>query len=223
MKKSTLFYVVVFSVLFALFGCSCNSDETISKEEAVEVLNESLVYGNVEITTTTETLINDIKSTSTQKDIYYENKYYHLSENNGISTKTWYGEVNDVLYAFYYTKNASNEEVKTSSRIEQSQLDSIKNQPNSLINTLLDENGYLLEGYEITGSKKGRNYTIQITKNSEGQSNDYTITVTDAKITKIVHTTNITKNSIATTYDYNYDVEDITLPSLLEYPLNVNG
>ena len=223
MKKSSLLYVLIFSVLFALFGCSCNKDETISKDEAIEVLKESLVKGSVKITTTTETLINNIKSTSTQKDIYYQNKYYHLSENNGISTKTWYGEVNDVLYAFYYTKNTNNEETKTSSRIEQAQLDSVKNQPNSLINTLFDENDNLLENYEITGSKSNRTYTIQIINNSETENNAYTITITDGKIIKIIHTSNIASNAITTTYDYNYDVENIELPSLSEYPLNVNG
>lgn len=223
MKKSALLYAVIFSVLFALFGCGCKKEETISKEVAIEVLKESLVQGNVEITTTTETVINNIKSISTQKDIYYQNKYYHLSEDNNVSTKTWYGEINDVVYAFYYTKNTNNEETKTSSRIEQNQLESIKKQHNSLINNLFDVSGNLLESYQITASKKGKTYHIQITSSSESESNTYDITLADAKIAQIIHRSNIASNYIKTTYDYNYLVEDIQLPSFSEYPLNVNG
>lgn len=223
MKKGTLFYVVIFSVLFALFGCSCNKDEIISQEKATSVLKGSLSQDNVEIITTTNTLINGIKSSSTQKDIYYQNKYYHSSENSDILTRTWYGYINDVLYAFYYTKSTDGTETKTSSRIEQSQLDSAKNQLNSIISNLFDENGNLLANHEINGKLTEKTYTIQITNSTDTENIIYTISITDGKITKIINTSNITNNSITTTYDYNYNVNDIELPSLSEYPLNVNG
>lgn len=223
MKKYNLLYVLIFAVMFALFGCSCRKEETLSKEEAINILKDSLIQENVEITTTTEALVNDIKSSSIQKDIYYQNKYYHSSENNNSSTQTWYGEINKTLYAFYYTKNINNEEIKSSSRIENSQLESVKNQPNALIKNLFDESGNLLTKYQITGTKKGASYTIQITSNILSESNTYIISISNNMITKIINTSNIANNSITTTYDYNYDVRDIELPSLSEYPLNVNG
>ena len=223
MKKTSLIFALILAFAFYLFGCGCNKEKNINKEEALEVLKESVVRDNVEIVTTTETTVNNIKTVSTQSDIYYNDKYYHLSENNNISTKTWYGEVNNVLYAFYYTKNANNEETKTSSRIESTQLESVKQQPNSIYNTITDTNGNLLQGMEISASKLGRTYTIQITNSNEDEANTYTYTIEDAKIKKIVQTSNIGSDSIIITYDYNYDVEDIELPTLSEYPLNVNG
>jgi len=221
--KKLFKYLMLFVCTFAIFGCGCKKDETISKETAIEVLKETRVNNNVEITTTTETNVNGVSTTSTQTDVYYGNKYYHLSENNGISTKTWYGHVDNVLYAFYYTKNANSEEVKTSSRIEDNQLESAKKQPNNIITSLFDEEGNLLANYEVTGSKNGRTYTIQITNNTEQESDVYTITITDNKIIKVVKNSSIASDSIKTTYDYNYDVEDIDLPTLNEYPLQVNG
>ena len=81
----------------------------------------------------------------------------------------------------------------------------------------------LLQGMEISANKLGRTYTIQITNSNEGEASTYTYTIEDAKIKKIVQTSNIGSDSIIITYDYNYDVEDIELPTLSEYPLNVNG
>lgn len=223
MRKYNLIFVLIFAIMFALFGCSCKKEETINQKEATTVLKESLVRDNVEITTTTETMISNTKSTSTQKDVYYQDRYFHSSENNNIETKTWYGEINNVLYAFYYTKNYNNEEYKTSSRIEQAQLDSIKDQPNTLINNLFDANGNLLENLEITGTKRNKSYTIQITNNLGSEKNTYVISITDAKITRIINTSIIANDYITVTYDYNYEVEEIALPSISEYPLNVNG
>lgn len=223
MKKFSLTFILLITCTLSLFGCSCKNKETISKEEAISVLKESLVTNNVEIITTTETIVNNVKTISTQKDVYYGDKYFHLSESTNLSTKTWYGKVNNVLYAFYYTKNANNEEVKTSSRIENAQLESVQKQPNSIVNSLLNDEGNLPPSYEVTGSKKGRVYTIQITSNLENESNAYTFTIKDAKINKIVKNSNIASDSIITTYDYNYEVEEIQLPTLSEYPLNVNG
>ena len=130
---------------------------------------------------------------------------------------------NNVLYAFYYTKNANNQETKSSSRIENSQLEAAKKQPNNIIDNLFDSEGDLLKGYEITGLKRGKTYTIQVSYNLEQESSTYTITITDNKISKIVTTNNIASDTIKTTYDYNYNVEEIDLPTLTEYPLVVNG
>ena len=82
------------------------------------MLKEHKINGNVEVKTTTETIINNLYSSSTQMDIYYGDKYLHMSEASDLTTKTWYGSINNTLYAFYYTKNANDEEIKSSSRIE---------------------------------------------------------------------------------------------------------
>ena len=187
------------------------------------MLKESLVKDNVEIITTTETTVNDIKTVSVQQDIYYGNKYYHSSENTSTSTKTWYGTVNNILYAFYYTKNANNDEVKTSSRIEDAQLESVMKQPNSIYHSIVDSEGNLLNQFDVSASKSGNTYTIQVSSFSENESISYIFTVTDSKIIKIVQSSSINNDIITITYDYNYDVSDIELPSLSEYSLNVNG
>lgn len=223
MKKLCLSFVLLITCIFTTVACGCNKEETIKKEDAIAVLKETNVNQNVEVVTTTETNVNGVKATSSQTDVYYGNKYYHSSETDGVSTKTWYGEINNVLYAFYYTKNANNEETKTSSRIDTTQLESAQKQPYSVVSNLFDENGLLLEGYEIGATKKGNTYNIQITSNLESESLVYTITIKDAKFTKIVKTSNIASDTITITYDYNYNVEDIELPTLTDYPLNVNS
>ena len=223
MKKVSLTFILIITCIFTVYGCGCTKEETISKEEAIEILKENKVNENVEIVTTIETSINNNKTTSTQHDIYYNNTYYHLSENNGIATKTWYGKVGNVLYAFYYTKNANNQETKTSSRITETQLNAAKKQPNSVINSLFNESGNLSSIYDISATKKGSTYTIQASSNLEEESITHTITIKDNKIEKIITNSSIANDSIKITYSYNYDVEKIDLPSLNEYPLKVNG
>ena len=223
MKRFSLTFILLITCIFTVLGCSCNKEETVSKEKAVQVLEDAKVNDNVTITTTTETNVNGIKTVSTQTDTYYEDKYYHLSESNNLSTKTWYGYVDNILYAFYYTKNANNEEIKTSSKIEATQLESVKKQPSSIITNLFDENNKLLENYEISATRKGSTYTIKINNNLEEESNIYTITIEDGKVIKIIKITSIASDTIKTTYDYSYKVSDISLPNLNDYPLNING
>lgn len=216
-------YLMFIICAFIIFGCSCTFEQKISKEEAIDIIKNINDTNNVTITTTTETTIDGDKSYSTQVDTYYEDKYYHLSDINGISTKTWYGEIDNVLYAFYYTKNANNEEAKSSSRIENSLLEATKKQPISVITNLFDSEGNLSENYNISGSKKGKTFTIVINNQLENESDFYTITIEDNKILKVIKSSNIDNNVIKITSDYTYNVEDITLPTLNEYPLSVNG
>lgn len=223
MKKIYFNILLLFFCMFICFGCSCSNAQTISKEEAIEILKKAKIEDNVEIITTTETIINGIKSTSTQKDVYHSNKYYHLSENNGVSTKTWYGEVNDVLYAFYYTKNSKSEERKISSRIDVSQLDSAKKQPSIIIDNLFNNQGNLISNYTITANKNNNTYIIQISGKLEEEKDTFLITIKDNKIIKIVKSSRLENDTIKTTYNYNYDIEDFTLPALNEYHLIVNG
>ena len=221
--KNLVKYLLIFIFTFILFGCSCNKKEIISKNESINILKQANQNGNMQITTTTETNISGTKTSSIQTDIYYENKYYHISDNNGISTKTWYGEVDNVLYAFYYTKNTNNEEIKTSSRIESSMLEAAKKQPSNIVNNLFDEDGNLLEGYTISGTKSENTYEITINRYTEEERDSYTISIKDNKIMKITKTSDIVSDTIKITYDYTYDVEDITLPTFNEYPLSVNN
>lgn len=220
MKKTSLFLLLLIMLTFFLNACSCAKEAVVDTDTAVNILKESKVSENVEITTITEANVNGTKSTSTQTDIYYNNKYYHLTDNNGVSTKTWYGYIDNVLYAFYYTKNAANEEMKSSSRIEDNLLKSANNQPNFIFNTLFDENGKLLSKYDLTASKKKNTYTIQATSNLNEESISYTITIEKNKISKIIKSSNIAKDTIKIIYEYNYDVSDFYLPSLDEYPLS---
>lgn len=222
MKKLFIKFVLLALVLF-IPACAFKKEKNVKKEEAIEVLRETKINGNVKVITTTETNVNGTKTTSTQTDIYYGDKYYHTSETNNLSTKTWYGKVNNILYAFYYTKNANNEEVKNSSRIEEAQLESTKAQLNSIITNLFDDSNNLLEKYEISATKKGDLYTIQVNSNLTEESDIYTITIEDNKVTKIIKNNSILSDSIKTTYEYNYTVEDFNLPTLNEYPLTTNG
>lgn len=223
MKKFNLLFVLILGILFFTFGCSCSTEQTVSKEEALDVLKSIEMDENVKITTTTETVVNNQKATTIQTDYYYGDKYYHVSEGEDISTKTWYGYVEDALYAFYYTKNAEDVEVKNSSRIEATQLESIKNQPTSVVNSLLTKEGTLVEGYELNATRMGNRYTIQASVNGEEESDVYTITIINNKITKLKKTNGVEQNSIKVTYVYEYDIDDFELPSLNEYPLNVNN
>ena len=223
MKHKLLIYILTFIAIFSLVGCSCKNDETVKKEDAITILKDSKITSNVMITTTTTTNANGKESSSVEEDVYYNNKYYHTSEATNLSTKTWYGYIDDTLYAFYYTKNSNNEEVKTSSRIDKELLDSTKKQPNAIINSLFDDKGSLLDDYEITATRRNKTYTIQITNNEKEESENYTFTIKDKKIYKLVKTNSTTNNNIKITYDYNYNVNDIVLPSISEYPLKTNN
>ena len=112
--------------LFFINACDCKKEEKLSKNAAITILKEAMISGNVEVKTTIETVVDGIKSTSTQKEIYYNDKYYHYNNSDYITTKTWYGTINNSLYAFYYTKEANNKEEKSSSKIETSLLESTK-------------------------------------------------------------------------------------------------
>lgn len=222
MKKLNILLTLILAFTFIVGGCACNNEKAISSEDALNVLKDSKIEENVIVTTTTETTVNETKTTSLQTDYYYNDKYYHTSDANNLSTKTWYGYVDNVLYAFYYTKNANNEEVKYSTRIDDSTLTAAKSQTSIIKNSLFSESGTLLENHEIAGSKKGDTYTIQVTQNSQDESNIYTFTIEDGKIHKLIKTNNIGNDTIKTTYEYNYIVNDINLPSISEYPLNAN-
>ncbi len=217
MKKKGFLLTIVLMFVLVLFGCACEKE--VDKEEALNVLKEANVKNNVEITTVTETTVSGVKSSSTQTDIYYDDKYYHSSEINSVTTKTWYGYVDDVLYAFYYTKNANNEEHKNSTKIEQSQLDSALKQPTNVISVFFDENNNFLDTYTLVASKKGDTYTIEISN----ENDVYTFNIKDNKITKLVKNSSTANDSIKVTYTYNYNVDDITLPTLSEYPLTVSS
>lgn len=223
MKNKLLIYILTFIAIFSLVGCSCKKDEKITKETAINVLKDSRITTNVMITTTTTTNVNDKESSSIQEDIYYNNMYYHASDTTNLSTKTWYGYVDDTLYAFYYTKNENNNETKTSSRIDKEVLDSTKNQPNATINSLFSEDGNLIENYDVVATKKNKTYTIQITNSKVEESDTYTFTIKDNKVYKLVKTSSTTSNNIKVVYDYNYNVSDINLPNISEYPLKTNN
>ena len=223
MKKFNLLFVLLLGTLFFAFGCSCALEQAVSEEEALNVLKSIELDDNMKVVTTTETIVNNQKSTSIQEDYYYENKYYHISEGEDISTKTWYGYVDDVLYAFYYTKNAEEAETKSSSRIEISQLESIKKQPSSIIDSIITDEGTLVEGYTLNATRLGDKYTIEISVNEEEESNVYAITILNNKITKLEQISGVESNSIKITYIYEYDISDFELPSLNEYPLKVNN
>jgi len=223
MRKFNLLFVLLFGFLFFVFGCACMGEETVSKQEALDVLKSVKYEENVKVTTTTKTIVNNEEATSIQTDYYYKDKYYHVSESEQLSTKTWYGYIEDVLYAFYYTKNSENVETKTSSRIEFSQLEDIKKQPSNIITTLIKDDGSLVEGFDLTATKIGQKYTIQISKNSQEESDIYTIIILDQRVTQIEKNTGAQSDSITTIYTYEYDINDFELPSLNDYPLNVNN
>lgn len=223
MRKFNLLFVLLFGFLFFVFGCACMDEETVSKQEALDVLKSVKYEENVKVTTTTKKIVNNEDATSIQTDYYYKDKYYHVSESEQLSTKTWYGYIEDVLYAFYYTKNSENVETKTSSRIEFSQLEDIKKQPSNIITTLIKDDGSLVEGYDLTATKIGQKYTIQISKNSQEESDIYTIIILDQRVTQIEKNTGAQSDSITTIYTYEYDINDFELPSLNDYPLNVNN
>lgn len=222
MKKLFL-CLLIFILFFCNLGCSCNKEKTISNEEATSLLKQANKYDNVKVATSTETNVNNVKSTSTQIDIVYENKYYHFSENNNITTKTWYGYIDNVLYAFYYTKNSNNQESKFSSKIDTNQLVSAQLYPSSIINDLFDNSGALLENHTINGTKKNKTYTLEIRNNSLSNNSFYTVIIRNGRINKIVKTSSFENNTIKVTYDYSYDIGEITLPTLNEYPLAVNN
>lgn len=224
MRKALLNIMLCCTILF-LIGCACKKEKTIKKEEAIEVLKETKINGNVEVKTITETIINGIYSSSTQTDTYYGDKYLHTSDGPDLTTKTWYGSVNNTLYAFYYTKNANNEEIKSSSKIEPSLLEATKNQLNDIINNLFDEEGNLITSYSIYATKKGNVYTITVenNNNSTEENNNYTITIQNNKILKIIKENTVNNSVIKTIYEYNYDINEIEIPTLTEYPLRTNG
>ena len=116
--KKVLLNIIVGLFLISPIACSFQKAKNITNEEALNILKNIKIQQNVEVTTITETTINNVKSISTQKDIFNEDKYYHMSSTNDLTTKTWYGNVDNILYAFYYTKNSSNKEIKNSSKIE---------------------------------------------------------------------------------------------------------
>jgi len=221
--KRTNFIFLLIILLFFINACKCNKEEIVSKKEAITILKESSISSNVEVITTTETIVDGIKSSSTQKEVYYNDKYYHSNSSDYLTTQTWYGKINDSLYAFYYTKNANNNELKTSSKIELSLLESTKNQLNSIIKNLFDEKGNLLNKYNINGRKKAHTYTIKINNTSDIEMCQYTIKIKDNKVFKIVKRSAILHDSITITHLYNYNVTDFNLPTLNEYPLMVNG
>jgi len=222
MKRTNFIFLLIIS-LFFINACKCNKEEIVSKKEAITILKESSISSNVEVITTTETIVDGIKSSSTQKEVYYNDKYYHSNSSDYLTTQTWYGKINDSLYAFYYTKNANNNELKTSSKIELSLLESTKNQLNSIIKNLFDEKGNLLNKYNINGRKKAHTYTIKINNTSDIEMCQYTIKIKDNKVFKIVKRSAILHDSITITHLYNYNVTDFNLPTLNEYPLMVNG
>ena len=221
MKKIFLNSILVLVILLS-FGCACKKEKTIKKEEAVNVLKETKINGNVEVKTITQTIINDVYSSSTQIDTYYGDKYLHMSEANDLTTKTWYGSINNTLYAFYYTKNSSNEEIKSSSKIDNSVLESIKNQLNSITNNLFDDFGNLIDTYTINATKKGNVYKINLSNNNIQESISYTIIIQNNKILKIIKENTVNDSVIKTIYEYNYNVNEFKLPTLSEYPLKTN-
>lgn len=223
MKKYSLLFVLLLGTLFFAFGCSCGLEQAVSNEEALNVLKSIEMDENMKVTTTTETVVNNQRSTSIQEEYYYENKYYHVSEGEDISTKTWYGYIDDILYAFYYTKSAEEIETKNSSRIETSQLESIKKQPTSIIDSIITDEGTLVEGYALNATRMGDKYNIEISVNEEEESSVYTITILNNRITKLEQINGVESNSIKITYVYEYDINDFELPSLNEYPLKVNN
>ena len=81
----------------------------------------------------------------------------------------------------------------------------------------------VFSGYDLAASRTGNKYTIQINKNSENESDVYTITIANNRIITIVKNSNIEDDSIKITYTYDYNIENFELPSLNEYPLNVNN
>lgn len=223
MKKQFL-YIILISLFFTTFlGCNCYKKQILNSEDATYILKNINISENVGITTTTQTNFNGIRTTSSQTDIYFEDKYYHSSELSNILTKTWYGKINNVLYAFYYTKGKYNTENKSSTRIEQSQLDATKKQPWNIIFNLFNGNGDLLPNHTINGTKKGDIYILQISNNTDTQNVHYTIKIKDNNIITVIKTDIIENDSITTTYNYNYSVTDIALPSLTDYPLTVNN
>lgn len=223
MKNFNLFFALLFGVLFFSFGCSCSNEQIVKDEEAIDILLASKVNENVKITTITEIVCDGITSSSSQTDYYYENKYHHISNNENSSIKTWYGYVGDVLYAFYYTKSNTNSAIKESSRIDISQFESTKNQPNDLINTLITSKGKLVEGYKLSSKKLGERYTINVSVNDEEESDYYTIIIERNKILQIDKFNGVKNNSIKISFIYEYNIDDIQLPTFNEYPLNVNN
>lgn len=223
MKNFNLLFALLFGVLFFSFGCSCSNEQIVKDDDAIEVLLASKVDENVKITTITEIVSDGVSSSSSQIDYYYENKYHHISNNENSSIKTWYGYVGDVLYAFYYTKNNTSSEIKESSRIDITQFESTKNQPNDLINTLITPQGTLVEGYKLSSRKLGNKYTIKVSINEEEESDSYTIIIEDNKILQIDKFNGVKNNSIKISYMYEYNIDDVQLPTFNEYPLNVNN
>lgn len=221
MKKTFLHSLFIIISLFT-FSCACQKEKTVKKEEAIEVLKETKISGNVEVKTTTETIINEVYSSSTQVDTYYEDKYFRISNAPDLTTKTWYGSINNTLYAFYYTKNSSNEEIKSSSKIDNSVLESIKNQLNSITNNLFDDFGNLIDTYTINATKKGNVYKINLSNNNIQESISYTIIIQNNKILKIIKENTVNDSVIKTIYEYNYNVNEFKLPTLSEYPLKTN-
>ncbi len=223
MKSLKRIFLTLIICCLTIFGCSCSKEKVLKREEAITILKEIEVDKNVKIVTTTSTNINNVNSLSLQTDIYYNDTYYHLSDSNNVSTKTWYGTVDNVLYAFYYTKNANNEETKTSSRIDSALLQSAQKQPSSVIKSLFKNDNELIDNTQIEAKRKGSTYTINVNTTLENENNNYVITIKDDKILKIVTTNTILDDTITTTYDYSYNIDPVELPSLNEYPLTVNG
>lgn len=214
MKNKLLIYLFTFIAIFSL--ASCNRNESINTEEALSILKSCQTTSNVMIKTNTKKNSN----LAYQEDIYYEDKYFHSSNSNNTLIKTWYGYIDNTLYAFYYKRSQDNEENKNSARIDVSLLSSTKSQPNYLINCFFDENDRLLSDYNITGFKYNNIYTINVTNTND--KNNYKFTIKDNKLKTIVNTINEVKDFIVT-YEYSYDIEDITLPNIEEYPLKVNN
>ena len=57
----------------------------------------------------------------------------------------------------------------------------------------------------------------------EEESDVYTITILDKKVSKIEKYNGVNDNYVKTTYTYEYDIDDLELPSLNDYPLKVNN
>ena len=162
MKKAP-FYLCIFLCFFSFFACFNQKEKFLDKNNIFSILKNILIVENVEINTTTIFSINNIETTLNEKDIYCDNKYYHYSENSTIITQTWYGYVSGTLYAFYYLKEKNNQEIKKSSRIDESLLFSTKRRPNMILSNLFNnDKTSFLENHLVSGTKKGKFYFIRI-------------------------------------------------------------
>lgn len=214
-------YILLIFLLLMCFSCSCN-EKHLSEEETIQILQNCTKTNKVKVTTSIETEVNGVKDTSFQTDYYDNNLYFRSVINDFNTNKTWYGYQDNVLYAFYYTKTKDNEESKYSTRIEDSVLTSVKQQPYKVINDLII-NGHLIDDYVLSSTKKNNNYLINISKNSNEENILYKFTLANNKIDTINYTFSSNDTLITIIYSYSYVFESVSLPSLVDYPLIVNS